>query len=98
MLSSIKRLLELGQIPADAELTDEQFEEYDKLLSFNRPLSEEEAMRLAGLFSPDCDGLNWALLKAIESARPSKEALRSIAEKCPNAEYASLLKDRAEKG
>lgn len=98
MLSNIKQLLELGQIPADADLSDELFEKYDKLLNFNRPLSEEDAAQLVGLFSPDCDGLNWALLKAIESASPSKESLLSMAEKCPNEEYAALLKNRAEKG
>lgn len=98
MLSNIKQLLELGQIPSDADLSDELFEKYDKLLNFNRPLSEEDAAQLVGLFSPDCDGLNWALLKAIESAGCSPETLKELSEKCPNAEYAELLKNRAEKG
>lgn len=97
MKSSIKQLLELGRIPADCDMSDELFEKYDKLLQFNQPLSEDEAAQLAGLFSPDCDGLNWALLKAIESAGCSVGTLMELAEKCPNPEYAELLKTRAEK-
>ena len=65
MTSSIKQLLALGPIPADADLSDELFENYDKLLNFNQPLSYDDAALLTGLFSPDCDGLNWALLKSI---------------------------------
>ncbi len=97
MKSSIKQLLELGQIPADSDMSDELFEKYDKLLQFNQPLSEDEAEQIAGLFSPDCDGLNWALLRAIEGAGCSKEKLMEIAEKCPNPEYAEMLRNRAEK-
>ncbi len=97
MKSSIAQLLELGRIPADGEMSDELFERYDKLLQFNRPLTEEEAERLSVLFSPDCDGLNWALLRAIESAGCSAEKLNELAEKCPNEEYARLMRERAEK-
>lgn len=94
MTSSIKQLLELGRIPADADMSDELFERYDKLLQFNRPLTEEEAEQLVGLFSPDCDGLNWALLRAIESAGCSQEKLKELADKCPNEEYAEMLRNR----
>lgn len=97
MISSIRQLIELGRIPADADMSDELFEKYDKLLQFNRPLTEDEAEQLAGLFSPDCDGLNWALLKGIESAGCSPEKLLELAGKCPNPEYAQLLKEKAEK-
>ena len=43
MTSSIKQLLALGPVPADAELSDELFEKYDKLLNFSQPLSEDDA-------------------------------------------------------
>ena len=96
MISNVRQLLEMGRIPADADMSDEMFERYDRLLQFSRPLTEEEAEQLAGLFSPDCDGLNWALLRAIESAGCSKEKLMELAEKCPNPEYAEMLRNRAE--
>lgn len=96
MTSSIKQLLALGPIPADADLSDELFENYDKLLNFNQPLSYDDAALLTGLFSPDCDGLNWALLKAIEAACSTPEELLSLAEKCVSPEYAGLLRARAE--
>lgn len=93
MTSSVRQLLELGRIPADEDMSDELFERYDKLLQFNRPLTEEEADQLAGLFSPDCDGLNWSLLRAIKGAGCSPEKLRELAEKCPNEEYAEMLRN-----
>lgn len=96
MTSNIKRLLELGPIPADEELSDELFETYDKLLNFGRQLSYDDAAQLTGLFSPDCDGLNWALLKAIEGACSTTDELLSLAEKCTSEEYAGLLRSRAE--
>lgn len=96
MTSSIRQLLALGTIPADADISDELFEKYDKLLNFNQPLSEDDAAQIAGLFSPDCDGLNWALLKAIESACDTKDSLLAMAEKCNSPEYAQLMRSRAE--
>ena len=96
MTSSIKQLLALGPVPADAELSDELFEKYDKLLNFNQPLSEDDAAQLTGLFSPDCDGLNWALLKAIEAACGTKDSLLAMAEKCSSTEYAELMRAHAE--
>lgn len=95
MTSSIKQLLALGPIPADAEMSDELFEKYDKLLNFSQPLSYDDAAQLTGLFSPDCDGLNWAVLKALEEACDTTEELLSLAEKCSSAEYAELLRSRA---
>ena len=92
MISNVRQLLEMGRIPADADMSDEMFERYDRLLQFSRPLTEEEAEQLAGLFSPDCDGLNWALLRAIEGAGCSPEKLGEIAEKCPNDEYAEMIR------
>ena len=96
MTSSIKQLLTLGPIPADADLSDELFEKYDKLLSFNQPLSYDDAEQLTGLFSPDCDGLNWALLKAIEEACDTPAELLTLAEKCTSPEYAALMRAHAE--
>ena len=80
MTSSIKQLLALGPIPADSEMSDELFEKYDKLLNFSQPLSYDDAAQLTGLFSPDCDGLNWAILKAIEEACDTSEELLSLAD------------------
>ena len=51
---------------------------------------------LTGLFSPDCDGLNWAILKAIEEACDTSEELMSLADKCTSEEYAALLRSRAD--
>lgn len=96
MTSSIKQLLELGTIPADSEISDELFEKYDKLLSFTRPLSRDDAAQLTGLFSPDCDGLNWALLRAIEDSCSTKSELLGMAEGCNNEEYAELMRKHAE--
>ena len=94
MTSSVRQLLEMGRIPADEDMSDEMFERYDRLLQFNRPLTAEEAEQLVGLFSPDCDGLNWALLRAIEGSGCSPEKLKELAEKCPNEEYAEMLRTR----
>ena len=94
--SSIKQLLALGPIPADSEMSDELFEKYDKLLNFSQPLSYDDAAQLTGLFSPDCDGLNWAILKAIEEACDTSEELMSLADKCTSEEYAALLRSRAD--
>ena len=94
MTSSIKQLLALGPIPADSEMSDELFEKYDKLLNFSQPLSYDDAAQLTGLFSPDCDGLNWAILKAIEEACDTSEELMSLADKCTSEEYAALLRSR----
>ena len=96
MTSSIKQLLALGPIPADSEMSDELFEKYDKLLNFSQPLSYDDAAQLTGLFSPDCDGLNWAILKAIEEACDTSEELMSLADKCTSEEYAALLRSRAD--
>ena len=96
MTNSIKQLLALGPIPADSEMSDELFEKYDKLLNFSQPLSYDDAAQLTGLFSPDCDGLNWAILKAIEEACDTSEKLLSLADKCTSEEYAALLRSRAD--
>lgn len=56
MTSSIKQLLTLGAIPADAEMSDELFEKYDKLLNFSQPLSFEDAASIAGLFRRTATG------------------------------------------
>ncbi len=96
MTSSIKQLLALGPIPADGELSDELFEKYDRLLNFNQPLSFDDAAQLTGLFSPDCDGLNWALLKAIEAACGTAEELLEMADKCGSEEYAEIMRSHAQ--
>lgn len=96
MTSSIKQLLTLGPIPADGELSDELFEKYDRLLDFTQPLSFEDAASIAGLFSPDCDGLNWELFRALENACDTPAKLLEMAEKCSSGEYAGLLRSRAE--
>lgn len=96
MQKNIKKLLEMGRIPPDNELSDELFEEYDKLFSADILVSEQEAAMLSEIFSEDCDGLNWQLLKLVESGCNSCEALLSAAEKCPNPEYSQILKSKAE--
>ena len=64
-------------------MSDELFEKYDKLLNFSQPLSYDDAAQLTRLFSPDCDGLNWAILKAIEEACDTSEVLLSLADNAP---------------
>ena len=96
MTSSIKQLLALGAIPADAEMSDELFEKYDRLLDFGQPLSFDDAASIAGLFSSDCDGLNWALFRALEEACDTPAELLEMAGKCSSDEYAELLRSRAE--
>ena len=72
MREVIRRLVELGPIPdedADVELIGRhEFllgEAYKEL----RPVTDDEARALIGLFGPDeCFGLAWTLLHLVESA------------------------------
>jgi hypothetical protein len=75
----IHDLVKLGPLP-DEGATVERIAEYERLLlSISRPVTDEEATTLAGLFGPDdCYGLAWTLLHLIETAPgwPIEECLQ----------------------
>lgn len=95
----IDRLLTLGKIPKNSEMTDEQFKKYDCLLAmFEEALSFEEAEQMMPLFSDDCDDLNWFLLHAIESVPHAEvQNYKKLIAKCPNEEFREILEIRLNK-
>jgi hypothetical protein len=70
----IQELRRMGSLPSIETAMGpgglERIEPYERLLgSIQKPVTDEEARVLAGLFGPDdCFGLAWALLSLIESA------------------------------
>lgn len=96
----IDRLLTLGKIPKDSEMTDEQFKKYDCLLAmFEEDLSFEEAEQMMTLFSDDCDDLNWFLLHIIESVPYAEvENYKKLIAKCPNEEFREIFEIRLNNG
>jgi hypothetical protein len=69
----VRKLLELGPPPSEEELIRNPspvFERYEQLLSsVKKPVTDEEARLLTGLFGVDgCFGLGWTLLHLIETA------------------------------
>lgn len=95
----INRLVIMGKIPKDAEMTDQQFREYDELISlFEDSISYEEAEQLILLFSDDCDDLNWGLVHLIETVPFNEgEKYKKLITKCPNPEYREILEKRHNK-
>ena len=73
MKEQVSKLIQMGVIPCDSELSNEKFKEYDELLIFDETLSIDEAEAIVVLFSKDCDDLNWGLLHAVESAYSENE-------------------------
>lgn len=97
MNKSVKELVKLGAIPKDCDMSNELFEEYDDLLSdIKEPLTYEEAERLIGLFSVDCDDLNWTLLHTIETVpfADDIDRYRDFIKKCNNEEFREILNVR----
>lgn len=95
-LEIIESLLNLGKIPKNDEMTNAQFKEYDDLLiSFEDNLSFDEAEKLMGLFSNDCDDLNWGLLHLIESVPYSEvDRYKALISKCSNKEFREIFEIR----
>ena len=79
MRQEVRDLVKMGPLP-DEDATEERISEYERLLHcISRPLSDEEATALIGLFGPDdCYGLAWTLLHLIETAPswPIEECLQ----------------------
>lgn len=92
----VNKLLIMGKIPMDSELSDEKFKEYDELITmFEESLTLEEAEQVITLFSDDCDDLNWGLLHIIETVPYAEsEKYKKIISKCPNEEYREILEER----
>lgn len=92
----VNKLLIMGKIPMDSELSDEKFKEYDELIAmFEESLTLEEAEQVITLFSDDCDDLNWGLLHIIETVPYAEsEKYKKIISKCPNEEYREILEER----
>lgn len=95
----INRLVIMGKIPKDAEMTDQQFREYDELISlFEDSISYDEAEQLILLFSDDCDDLNWGLVHLIETVPFNEgEKYKQLITMCPNLEYREILEKRHNK-
>jgi len=96
----ILELQRLGPLPSDEEVLRSNLisvlKEYEKLLrSIQRPVTDDEARILSGLFSKgDCFGVDWTLLHLIETAPgwPIGECLVNV-----DNEWIRMLKDRAER-
>ena len=93
----VKRLLELGPPPSEEELIRSPssfLEQYEHLLrSIQKPVTDEEARLLAGMFGVDgCFGLGWTLLHLIETA-PNWPEAGDLGNS--SNEWVQLLKERA---
>ena len=89
------RLATLGKIPNDNDMSNELFNQYDKLIQMEDALTYEEAEVLIKLFSDDCLDLNWGLLHAIESVDVNDiERYRELISKCNNLEFREILEIR----
>lgn len=53
MKENVMRLMTLGKIPNDNDMTNELFDQYDKLIQMEHALTYEEAEVLIKLFSDD---------------------------------------------
>lgn len=95
MKENVMRLVTLGKIPNDNDMSDELFDQYDELIQMDEPLTFEEAEMLVTLFSDDCDDLNWGLLHTIESVGCNNiERYRKLISKCNNPEFRETLEIR----
>ena len=95
MKENVMRLMTLGKIPNDNDMTNELFDQYDKLIQMEYALTYEEAEVLIKLFSDDCDDLNWGLLHTIESVDINDiERYRELISKCNNPEFREILEIR----
>jgi len=97
---AVRQLLTLGPLPDSLVAADDvvKLEEYQRLLeSIEKPVSDEEAMALVGLFGSDtCFGLAWTLVHLIESA-PGWPLLDRPPDAAERSEWLHLLWSRAER-
>ena len=95
MKKNVMRLVALGKIPNDSDMSDELFDQYDELIQMDEPLTFEEAELLITLFSDERDDLNWGLLHTIESVDCNNiELYRDLISKCNNPEFRETLEIR----
>ncbi|MGN0684166.1 MAG: hypothetical protein ACI4JY_10865 [Oscillospiraceae bacterium] len=95
MKENIIKLVQLGKIPNDNNMSDEVFNEYDTLLQIDEPLTYDEAELCVALFSDDCFDLNWALVHLIETVDyHNVERYKVLISKCNNAEFKEVLETR----
>lgn len=79
MRPEICRLVEMGRLPSEDEADTEQVRQYElEYRGITRPITDEEAIALLGLFGEDgCFGLASSLMHLIETAPgwPIKDSL-----------------------
>lgn len=79
MRPEIYRLVALGRLPSEDDADAEQVREYEvEYRGITRPITDEEAVALLGIFGEDgCFGLASSLMHLIESAPgwPIKDCL-----------------------
>ena len=78
MKECIEKLIALGKIPDDDDMSDDLFRTYDALIQKAAPLTYEEAEQLILLFSDDCPDLNDGLMRVIETVDLSEPNTVSI--------------------
>jgi hypothetical protein len=95
----IKELQRMGPLPSEEESIRNPstlLEKYQQLLlSIEKPVTDEEAIVLTGIFGVDgCFELEWTLIHLIETAPswPIEECLKNV-----ENESINMLKDRAER-
>ena len=97
MREEIRKLAEMGPLPASESAGEEELQAYEGLLkAISAPTSDDEARILAGLFGPDdCYGLAWTLMHLIETAPgwPLKDTLE-----IGSNEWIHRLRARVERG
>jgi hypothetical protein len=79
MRPEIRRLVELGRLPSEDDADAEKLRKYEvEYRGITRPITDEEAIALLGLFGEDgCFGLASSLMHLIETAPgwPIKDCL-----------------------
>lgn len=95
MQDAIKKMENLGPIPSYDDATEEILLEYAQLLKeVKRPVSNDDAMALIRLFSPDdIGGVNWTIIALVETA--PDWPLKSYLEAQPKSEDIDRLIKRA---
>ena len=96
MNEKIIKLVNLGKIPDDKDMSNEMFNKYDELIQIDEPLTYEEAESIISLFSDDCYDLNWGLLHLIETVdiQNNEELYRSLISRCNNDEFREMFEMR----
>ncbi len=101
MRDIIAKLVKLGKIPNNDNISDELFNKYDKLIEEAEPLTYDDAENLIVLFSDDClfsDNcfyLNEQLFMLIESVDYQDiDRYKKLISKCNSNYYKELFEAR----